>query len=251
MIAIAGHEITTDRMKSAFGVAIIHLLIGYALLSGLSVPLPHAIEAGLKLFSVVPPPRPPQPSPQPRPAQWPRPNGAAAPPNLKAQATEIAAPPPVVLVPQPPPVIVADKAEIGSERNTGAAPLAGPGTGSGGIGDGTGSDTGGDGGGGGGVGSPLRQTGGRISGRDYPEAPFRAHIGGTVWVRYIVNVRGRVEQCGIQRSSGNAELDDTTCRLIIERFRFKPKRNAQGKPVPGVVVEDHHWVVDMPPPEGQ
>ncbi len=229
--------------------AVIHLLIGYALLSGLSVPVPRVIESGLQLFAVLPPPRPIVPRPRPLPSRNPRLNGAAAPPNLKAKATEVVAPPPMILLPQPPSVIVADKAGVGSERNTGAAPLPGPGTGSGGVGNGTGSGTGGDGDGGGGGGSPLRQTGGRISGRDYPEAPFRAHIGGTVWVRYVVGVRGRVEQCGIERSSGNPELDQTTCRLIVDRFRFKPKRDARGKPVPGVVIEDHRWVVDISPPE--
>lgn len=243
MIAIAGYELTPERIRAAIAVAIVHLLIGYALLSGLQVPVPRVIEQSLRLFAVLPQkPEPSPPPPRPKPAVDPRPNGAAAPPNRRSKATEIASPPPVVLVPKPPPVVVAEKPSTGAEQTSGAAPLPGPGTGAGGAGDGAGSGTGGDGDGGGG--SPLRQIGGRISGRDYPEAPFRAHIGGTVWVRYVVGVRGRVEQCSIQRSSGNAELDATTCRLIIERFRFRPRRDASGKPVPGIVVEDHTWVVD-------
>lgn len=245
MIAITRYELTPDRIRAALAVAIIHLLIGYALLSGLAVPVPRAIEAGLRLFTVLPPPRPPEPPPRAAVTAKPRPNGAAAPPNRRAKATQVIAPPIVPLM-QPPPVIVAEMPATGSAHRSGAAPLPGPGTGAGGIGNGLGSGTGGDGDGGG---SPLRQIGGRISGRDYPEAPFRAHIGGTVWVRYVVGVRGRVERCAIERSSGNAELDETTCRLITQRFRFRPKRDARGQPVPGIVIEDHSWVVDTPPPE--
>ena len=107
---------------------------------------------------------------------------------------------------------------------------------------------GGDGDGGGGGGSPLRQIGGRISGRDYPRDLLRAGLGGTVWVRYVVGTNGRVGECRIARSSGYPELDETTCRLIVERFRFKPRRDASGRKVSGVVVEDHRWVVDEPPP---
>ena len=249
MTHFANHDSAGDRAKSALAVAVVHLAIAYALLSGLAVPVPHIVEQGLALFTVAPPKPPHPPEPRARPAPRPHPNGAAAPPNLKSKATELVAPPPVVVVPVPPPVIVADKASTGAERTTGAAPIAGPGTGSGGEGSGTGNGTGGNGDGGGGGGSGLRQIGGRISYRDYPPGPLEAHVGGTVWVRYVVDVRGRVAQCGIQKSSGNAELDRTTCRLIVERFRFKPQRDARNKPVPGTVIEDHTWVVDDGPRE--
>ncbi|MBY0521156.1 MAG: energy transducer TonB [Sphingomonas sp.] len=243
MIQQARHHIDPDRIKGAVAAVIVHILIGYALITGFAVSMPRLVEQGLATFTVAPPPHPPAPEPEPRPAPRPRPDGAAAPPNLKSKATEVAAPPPIIVIPTPPPVIVAEEAANGADRTSGAAPLPGPGTGAGGIGDGTGSGTGGNGDGGGG-GTPLRQIGGRISYRDYPPSPLAAHIGGTVWVRYGVSARGRVEQCGIERSSGNADLDATTCRLIVERFRFKPRRNARGKPVPGIVVEDHTWVVD-------
>jgi protein TonB len=60
----------------------------------------------------------------------------------------------------------------------------------------------------------------------------------------VVGPNGRVTECRVIRSSGNAELDETTCRLILERFRFAPARDAQGRKVSDVVVEDHTWVID-------
>ena len=43
---------------------------------------------------------------------------------------------------------------------------------------------------------------------------------------------------------GNDALDDTTCRLIEERFRFDPSRDPQGRPVESMVVENHSWEID-------
>lgn len=98
-----------------------------------------------------------------------------------------------------------------------------------------------------GGGTPLPQVAGRITGNDYPRRAYEAGIGGTLFVRYIVGVRGRVTDCTVTRSSGNAELHAATCCLITERFRFKPSRDAAGKPVSAMITEDHTWVVERPP----
>jgi protein TonB len=42
-------------------------------------------------------------------------------------------------------------------------------------------------------------------------------------------------------------LDETTCRLIEERFRFEPSRDRSGRPVRSRIVENHEWdVEDIP-----
>ncbi len=241
-----GASSRTDRVRAGIAAVIVQAALGYALITGLAVRFPEAVPDALKLFAVTPPPLPPAKEPVTPPRETvSRPQGAASPPNLRATATPIVVPPPVVLIPVPPQVIVAEKANTGAAPISGASTIAGPGTGSGGQGDGTGSGSAGDGDGSGG-GAPLRQIAGRITGNDYPRRPFEAGIGGTLFVRYIVGVRGRVTDCTVTRSSGNAELDAATCRLITERFRFKPRRNAAGKPVPAVITEDHTWVVDRP-----
>ncbi|MBX9732328.1 MAG: energy transducer TonB [Sphingomonas sp.] len=233
-----------DRVKAAVAAVLVQLLLGYAIITGLAVPLPQALPRTLQLFTLASPPKPPAPQPKNIQKAAPKRAAAAAPPNLRATATDIVVPPLIVPRPEPPPVVVALKPNVEIAPASGASSIRGPGSGNGGIGDGTGSGGAGDGDGGG---APLRRTGGRITGRDYPEGPYRAGIGGTLYVHYVVGVKGRVTACRVVRSSGNAELDDTTCRLITERFRYKPRRDAEGKPIPTVIVEDHTWVVDRAP----
>jgi protein TonB len=69
-----------------------------------------------------------------------------------------------------------------------------------------------------------------------------AGIGGTVTVGYTVETNGRATGCHIVRSSGNADLDQGTCRLIEQRYRFRPATDAQGRPARSEETEDQEWV---------
>jgi protein TonB len=62
-----------------------------------------------------------------------------------------------------------------------------------------------------------------------------------VQAHFEVGVDGRVSDCRVVRSSGNAELDATTCRLIERRFRYAPARDAQGRAVPDVAGWEEEW----------
>lgn len=233
-----------DRWKGAAAAIGVQAAIGFLLVSGLAARFPQAASEGLKLFRVAPiPPLPAPPPPVPPRVRTDRPEGRASPPDLRNQATQLVAPPPVIPLVVPPPVIAADKAGVGAARNTGAADIPGPGTGAGGVGDGTGSGGAGDGDGGGG-GSPPEWRSGRIRDRDFPRGLGEAGVQGAVAVRYDVGVDGRVSNCRIDQSSGSRALDETTCRLITERFRFRPARDAGGRPVRSTIVENHEWVVE-------
>ena len=235
-----------DRIKGAIGAAILQGLFFYALISGLAVKLPAANGDDLKLFAIAPePPPPPVEKVVPPRSGSRKPEGAASPPNLRAKPTEIVAPPPVLPLVVPPPVVTAPIAGPGSDPSAGAADVRGPGTGSGGVGTGTGSGGSGNGeGAGDGDETPPRWLRGRIKDSDYPSAAGEAGFSGTVSVRYTVETDGRVSECEVTRSSGNTELDETTCRLIEKRFRYTPSRDAQGRAVPSTVVEDHEWVIE-------
>lgn len=252
---------TSARLGAGAAALLVHLVLGLALLWGLGAPLPRAVESTLEVFNVAPPP-PPEPDPvRPPPRrESPSPNnrhspgreGAAAPPNLRSDATQIVAPPPLVRLPLPPPVTAAPVAGAGSQAAQGAAEIRGPGPGAGGVGNGRGAGGYGDGdGGGGGYGrfTPPRHLRGRLSDRDYPAAAWEAGAGGTVSVRFTVALDGRAVNCRITRSSGTRLLDETTCRLIERRYRFDPSRDRDGRPVLSDVVEDHEWVTYDEPPD--
>lgn len=239
------HPQTTDRIKGLVGAVALQALLGYALLIGLAPGTPARL-AERALIYVAPPPPKPEPPPVPPRATAPKPQGAAAPPNRRAKATPIVVPPPIIPIIVPPPIIAAPLAGAGAENSAGAAPIAGPGSGSGGTGDGSGAGDAGEGDGGGGT--PPRRLRGRIRDSDYPRDAAQARIGGRLLTRYRIDPDGRVGECSIVESSGNALLDATTCRIVIERYRYKPARDAAGRKISATILQDHEWVIEPPPP---
>ena len=236
-----------ERIVAATAAGGVQALLIYALLSGLAWRSVPGFDEGLEIFAVTPQ-APPSPRTIPARQKVSRPEGAAAPKSLRSTATEVVAPPPIVPLPVAPPVIAAPVANTGADPTQGASDLPGPGIGSGGVGTGFGS-----GGSGNGDGSgwddetPPRWKKGRIRDSDYPREAADAGGSGTVSVRYRVEIDGRVTGCVITRTSGNAILDETTCRLIEQRFRYEPSRDARGRPVISYIVRDNEWVIDRAP----
>jgi protein TonB len=175
-------------------------------------------------------------------AQTSRKKNEAAPANLRNQASPVFAP---VLPPlrQPPPVVAAPRPAAGSAANTGASNRIGPGQGAGGVGNGTGGGGNGDGDGDGYADAVTRpiQIKGKLHWSDLPRELRQAHQGGELELVYRVNVDGSVSNCHVTRSSGLPSLDAQTCRLITERFRFRPSRDANGRAVPANIIELHGW----------
>ncbi|MBB3911794.1 energy transducer TonB [Sphingomonas desiccabilis] len=230
------HQERRHRIASAVAVLLLHAGLGIALVTALGFTPVATPEDSLRTFD-LPAPAPPSPPPL-RPAPRPeRKSGAAAPPNRHARPVELVAPP--VPAPLPPLLAAAPIAGPGADAAAGAAPLPGPGTGAGGVGQGTGSGASGSGTGSGG-GSPARLLRGAIRDSDYPRAARRGRVEGSVTVRFTVDPAGRATGCAVTRSSGSAELDATTCRLIEARYRYAPARDAAGRPV----VELRGWRQD-------
>lgn len=227
------------RLKSALGVAVLHILLGYALIAGFGVDTVRLAGDEIKTFDVPIPPPPPAVTTRTAPASDGR-EGAASPENKRSKASPVAAPKPKLDLKQPSEVAAAPRPAAGSDISSGAADRPGPGRGSGGIGDGSGAGRGGDGGGGGG-GTKARLIRGRIVDSDYPRLASRARAGGTVTVAFTVQADGHASGCRIIESSGNAELDSTTCELIERRFRYEPARSADGKAVPSVTGWRQRW----------
>lgn len=225
------------RPLAAAGVAVVHLAIGYALLLGLTVRFAAGEDAPrLRLFAIDPPPAA-KPEPIPAEEAAPEEEGEASPENLRAEPTPVVAPP--ANLPIVSPVVAAPIAGEGADGSAGAGERPGPGFGAGGQGIGRGA--GGAGAGrGGGVVVRARLVEGEIVASDYPRRASRARIEGSVTARFIVGTDGRPRGCAIQQSSGNAELDATTCRLIEARFRYAPARDAMGAPV----AEERGWRQD-------
>ena len=246
-------ERNRDRLKAAVGVGAFHALLGYALISGLGYEVVTEVTDNLKLINIRNEPPPPPIEEAVRPQEKAKdPEGAASPPSLKAKPTPVVAPPPKIRLEVPPRVTTVPKATPlppGNDPSAGSSTMDGPGTGSGGLGDGTGSGGQGTGTGGGGGGNRAQLVRGYLTNSDYPSAARRAGAEGGVSVRFIVGTDGRASRCVVTRSSGHPELDQTTCRLIEKRFRYRPARNAQGTPIAETVNKHYDWFIRRPPPD--
>ena len=228
---------TRDRAWAIGGVVAVHGLLAYALLSGLAMRVSERASDSLKLVDITLPEPPPPPPPPPEESS--KPKGEPSPPNLKAVPTPVVAPPPKI--PAPSPIAPAPVPSTGSARSAGASSIAGPGTGAGGAGSGLG------GGGSGGGGSHAQRVRGQLNNSDYPIGARIAGIEGLVAVRFTIQADGRVSGCQILKSSGSSELDGTTCRLIERRFRYRPARDVQGRPIAEVATTSFTWGINRRP----
>ncbi|MDZ3830986.1 MAG: TonB family protein [Sphingopyxis sp.] len=217
---ISGGQRATSGAAALLAVA----AAGFILARGLDIDMVRTVSETIAAISIPAPPPAPTPAPTPDPAARDTPSGKASAANKTAKAAPVLAPKPK-LPPVTPPVAAAPQPGIGRDDSAGATPNPGPGSGAGGRGDGTGA--GGSGNGSGAGTRPIWQSG-TIRDRDYPRAASQAKVGGDVEVRFTVEPSGRVSGCRTVRSSGDAALDSTTCRLIEERFRFRPATDARG-----------------------
>jgi protein TonB len=164
--------------------------------------------------------------------------GAAAEPS-RGDTAEPSRPEPERPLPVPTPAQPAPDAGAGAASGAGAA--AGSGAGTGGNGTGTGSGDGGGGRGSGTVTPPVRIAG-ALSDADYRRVRPPEGARGTVVIGFTVTTGGQVEGCRVERSSGYSVLDSATCRLVTERFRFRPARDQGGRAIAWTMRTDFTWV---------
>ena len=213
-----------DKAKAIVGVAIVYaMLVGAALLMPSDSPLGVRESDPTVLIDVKEIPQP-QPPPPEEPGKAKLEEGAA---GRKAEPTPIVAPEPAIALPAKPPVVAAPVAGTGSAATAGAAET-GTGPGAGGSGTGRG---GGGSGGGGGIGTEARLLGGNSA--KMPSRLLRAFAAdrGYGYLTLTVGETGRVTDCGVVQSTGNAEVDQALCNLMIRQSRWEPARDRQGNAI--------------------
>ena len=202
----------SSRKMTAIGIAVVfHVLILYAMITGLATKAYHQVIDPIKTVNIKEPPPPKEKPP---------------PPPEKLVDIPVVTPPPDVVVqnlPPPPQTITSTVT-----RQTYVAPPTAPTA----------------------VPAPVEKPapapkpavaasravlrgdhGKLISTDDYPDASLRAEEQGTTRVSYDINEQGRVENCQVTQSSGHPRLDTTTCQLITRRFKFTPAKAEGGAPM--------------------
>jgi protein TonB len=218
-------ELLHDRNRAlglagALGVHV--LAIALLLLVRGPAGVPSAPESALVAVPLRQPPPPPPP-----PEQVDEPD-APAPPSRGADEAPSPPEPPIVLVPPTP---AEPSIDPGSGAGSGIGPSAGSGRGEGGAGSGAG----------GGAATPPVRIAGALTNADYRRTRPPTGAAGTVVVRYRIRADGRVDRCTVLETSGYAVLDEATCRLIEQRFRFEPARDAGGRAIDWEVRTDYTW----------
>lgn len=214
-----------DKAKAMAAVAAIYAaIVGAVLLMPSDSPLRIGENEPTILIDVKQLPEP-QPPPPEEPGRAEEEEGAA---GKKAEPTPVVAPRPRIEVPARPPVAAAPIAGTGSATTAGAS-TTGTGPGAGGSGTGRG---GGGGGGGGGIGTEARLLGGNSS--RLPSRLLRGFAAdrgyGHLWL--TISETGRVSDCSVMQTTGDAQVDQALCSLMISRSRWAPARDRQGNPIP-------------------
>ncbi|CAM3145264.1 Protein TonB [Sphingomonas antarctica] len=204
---------TAGRLWAIAIVVIIHIFLGYAFITGLAYDVVKKVSKDLKTFDVQEEPPPPEELPPPPPPDKPLPPPPVTmpPPIVQTPTVNLQpafvpqppplSPPPPPAPPPPPPARVVEAVK--------AQPRGSP--------------------------QDWATT------DDYPPGAARAEAQGTTGFSVVVGPDGRVQSCSVTVSSGNSELDTTTCRLITRRARFSPAKDTSGQAIGGSFSSRIRW----------
>ncbi|HEU4651339.1 MAG TPA: energy transducer TonB [Croceibacterium sp.] len=205
-MAYADQQMSGSRIFAIVIVALIHIALGYALVTGLAY---SAFKKAVERVTTVDIEEPPPPEEEPPP-----------PPPDQVQPPPIVAPPPPLNVnPNPPPVTVVDTPPPPAPVVPRAAPPApppppAPSKARGATPDGQG------------------RWAARIQ-ENYPARAIRDETQGTVGVRVTISPQGRVTACSVTSSSGSSVLDEAACDGMTRYARYNPALDDAGNPTTG------------------
>jgi protein TonB len=206
-MAYTDQKMSGGKIGAIVIVALIHLALGYAFVTGLASQYVKKATEKLNTFDVEPPPPPPTTVVVPPPVVvTPQPAPAVTTSNIipLSQPTAPPAPPSPAVAPAPPAAPVINKAA-------------------------------------GAKGNPAEW----VSTDDYPPSSLRAQEEGTSAIAWDINAAGRVENCRVTQSSGSSALDRAACAAITRRGRYSPALDQSGNPIRSTSSRRVTW--RMPP----
>ena len=212
-MAYADQQLSGNRVTAFIIAAILHVVAGYLLVSGLAYEGYKQIVKRVTTIDVKKDePKKDEPPPPP-PKQMAPPPIVAPPPKISINI----APPPVSVVPEPPPAppppVLAPPAAPPPPRFTPKSAV------------------------------PKGQPGNWATTNDYPSQALREERQGVTRFRVTVGIDGKVTDCTVTGSSGSADLDATACAKIRSRARFTPATDGDGNPTTGSYSNAIRWVI--------
>ncbi|OAN58810.1 energy transducer TonB [Sphingomonas sp. TDK1] len=84
---------------------------------------------------------------------------------------------------------------------------------------------------------------------DYPFYAQAVHAEGVTRLALTVSAAGRASRCDVEQSSGNEDLDQAACMLVVSRAIYTPARDGAGRPTEAKVTQPYRWKLnDMSAP---
>lgn len=214
-MAYADQSMSGNKITALIIVALIHVAVGYALVTGLAYSAAKQILKKVTTVDIKEPEKPKEPPPPPPKQNMPPPPVVVPPPKVNVapaapviDVVSVAPPPPPVPVLAPPAPVAPPPPRF---TPRGAAPKGNPGN--------------------------------WATTNDYPSRALREEREGTTGFRVTVGPDGRVADCQITSSSGSPDLDQTTCDKIRQRARFTPATDGEGNPTTGSYSSRVRWVI--------
>jgi protein TonB len=204
-MAYADQQMSGNRVVAIIIVALIHVALGYALVTGLAYSAAKKLVERVTTVDIEEPPPEEEPPPPP-------PDEVVPPPI-------VAPPPPISVNPNPPPIQVVDTPPPPAPPIPRAAPPAPP--------------------------PPAAPSKARNASPDgqgrwaariqenYPARAIRDEIQGSVGVRVTIGANGRVTACTVSSSSGSPILDEAACDGMTRYARYNPALDDAGNPTTG------------------
>jgi protein TonB len=212
-MAYADQSVSGNRVVALIIVAIIHLVVGYVLVTGLAY---NSIKKAIERVTTIDVEEPPPPEDTPPP-----------PPPKNVPPPPVAPPPPISIAVAPPPIRVQQEIPPVQQPVIRIVPTAAPPPPK--------------------PVQPFPEPRGRpqswVTDNDYPSRAIREEEQGTTRFSVTVGTDGRVQNCQVTGSSGFADLDQAVCRLITSRARFNPAKDSEGNPMTGSWSSSFRWQI--------
>jgi periplasmic protein TonB len=208
-MAYADQEMSGSRIVSIVIVALIHVIVGYLLISGLAISAVKEVVQRVTTVDIEEPEPEEEEPPPPPPDQEVAPPPPVAPP---APINIAPAPPPIRTVDSiPPPAPVARQVPPPAPP---AAPAPPP--------------------------APSQARPARPENRNrwvqrimdnYPRRAQQRGIEGSVGMSVTIDASGRISACSVTGSSGSEDLDQAACEGMQRFARYEPALNDAGQPI--------------------
>ena len=213
-MSYASQQQAGNKTTSIIIVVLIHVAIGYLLVTGLAINAVKEVVERVTTVNVEEPPPPPPPPDEPPPPE--QPQDTSPPPP-------VAPPPPFAIAQNPPDVqtVTTPPPPAPTQVRPSVQPSAPPGPPPAPKGPSKARGV-----------QPKNQRSwsARIQ-EDYPRRAAQEEIEGTVGVRCTVTTDGRATGCSVTSSSGSDILDGAATKAVERYARFDPALNDDGQPI--------------------